>query len=48
MIEFWGKYKTDTNELLQYYCDYIYINKEIIPNSQKFDESQIKVIETEF
>ena len=48
MIEFWGKYKTDTNELLQYYCDYIYINKEIVPNSQKFDESQIKVIETEF
>jgi hypothetical protein len=48
MIEFWGKYKTDTNELLRYYCDYIYINKEIVPNSQKFDESQIKVIETEF
>ena len=48
MIEFWGKYKTDTNELVYYYCDYIYINPKKIPSSQTFDASQIKVIETEF
>ena len=39
MIEFWGKYKTDTNELVHYYCDYIYINQKKIPSSQIFDAS---------
>ena len=44
-VEFWGKY---INGSYTYLCDYIYVNKKSISNSQSFDESKIKNIVTDF
>ena len=44
-LEFWGKY---INNSEVYLCDIIYVNKKPVSNSQSFDESKIKTIETNF
>ena len=45
MIEFWGKHP---GGLEIYLCDVIYVNKKPISSSQSFDESKIKIIQTNF
>ena len=44
-LEFWGKYINGTTT---YLCEIIYVNKKQISNSQSFDNSKIKVIQTDF
>ena len=45
MVEFWGNC---LNGEIIYLCDYIYVKKKAVSNSQDFNESKIKKIETDF
>jgi len=45
MIEFWGKHP---GGLEIYLCEEIYVNKKPISSSQSFEESKIKIIQTDF
>ena len=44
-IEFWGN---KINDETIYYCDYIFVKKLPVSSSQEFDDSKIKIIETNF
>ena len=44
-IEFWGNL---INGELIYYCDYAFVKKKSISSSQKYDDSKIKLISTDF
>ena len=44
-IEFWGNL---INGETIYYCDYIFVKKPTVSSSQQFDNSKIKIIETDF
>ena len=44
-IEFWG---TLINGETIYYCDYIFTKKLAVSSSQQYDDSKVKIIETDF
>ena len=44
-IEFWGNL---INGEIIYYCNYVFVKKIPVSSSQQFDDSKIKIIETDF
>ena len=44
-IEFWGNL---INGETIYYCDYVFVKKRAISSSQQYDDSKVKLIETDF